>query len=148
MNDDAKKLKAMGSRIKEMRKRLKITQKEMAKSLGIAGCYLSEIENGRGNPGFKFYFNLSKLYYLSLDYLFHGIGEMFINVKKNISQDKRNFVDEILSVDDLQWFIEHSPLFKHTIMGFATKFHYENEKSIKRNIKKFKSNQEKKNEKN
>jgi hypothetical protein len=34
------------------------------------------------------------------------------------------------------WLMEHSPLFNFNVMGFATRFYYENEDVIKKTIKK------------
>ena len=130
-------LVALGSRIKELRKALKISQKDFAASLDMSGCYLSEIESGKGNPGHKFFYKISALYNISLDYLFHGIGEMFLKVKDKGTPGKKDFIDEIETIDDLVWLLEHSPMVKLTVMGYATKFLYENEDIIKRNIEKY-----------
>jgi hypothetical protein len=42
--------------------------------------------------------------------------------------------ERIETVEELVWYIENSPLFMHTIIGFATKFLYDNETIIKKDI--------------
>lgn len=139
-------LKTLGARIKKVRKALRFSQKNFAISLGMSGSYLSEIESGNANPGHDFFFKISTIYHVSLDYLFHGTGEIISAEKIKPAAAKTDFVDEVEGIDDLLWFLEHSPLFKNTIMGFAAKFHYDNEEIIKRNIEKQRSKSESKKE--
>ena len=130
------KLTAVGGRVKELRKSLKISQKDFAAFLNISSSYLSEIEHGNSNPGFDFFYKISTACNVSLDYLFHGIGEMMLKDKINIEEidEVREYVRDIVTVEDLLWLIEHSPMSKNTIMGFAAKFNYENEETIKKSI--------------
>ena len=144
MNRENDNLIALGNRIKKVRKRVRISQKDFAASLSMSGSYLSEIESGKANPGYDFFYKISTLYNISLDYLFHGIGEMMSRNRIRLKADKNDFIDEIENIDDLLWFFEYSPMFKNTVMGFAAKFHYENEEIIRRNIEKHKSRSERK----
>lgn len=127
---------ALGNRVKNIRKALHMSQKDFAASLRMSGSYLSEIESGKAKPGHEFFFKMSSAFNISLDFLFRGSGGMFVTGEEPTSPALREFVEDIENVDDLLWFIDHSPLFKFNLMGFATKFHYENEDLIKRNIKK------------
>ena len=138
------KLAAVGGRVKELRKSLKISQKDFSAFLNISASYLSEIEHGNSNPGFDFFYKISTACNVSLDYLFHGIGEMMLRDKINLEEifDEREYVRDIVTVEDLLWLIEHSAMFKNTIMGFAAKFNYENEEIIKKNIESLRSNEE------
>jgi putative transcriptional regulator len=42
---------SLKNRIAELRKIKKITQKELAKKIGISRPYLSKLENGKNEPG-------------------------------------------------------------------------------------------------
>lgn len=137
-------MNSMGERIKEIRKKLNITQKNFAGSLHMANSYLSEIENGKANPSFEFFYSLSYYYNVSLNYLFHGIGPMFLS-EGSIQMSPRNqddYPNDLTSIHDLTWLMENSPLFRDNIMGFAAKFFYDNDAIIKKNIKTHKANQE------
>lgn len=144
INRNRDKLTALGNRIKEIRKKLNISQKDFANSLSMANSYLSEIENGRANPSFEFFYRLSTLYNVNLNYLFHGIDDMFMprEIDKKKSGNQKEWRDDIESVHDLYWFMENSTIVKDTIMGFAAKFFYQNEDIIKRNIKKHREKQD------
>lgn len=125
---------AIGKRIKEIRKHLRITQKEMASELNMSACYLSEIEGGKGNPGHTFFYQLSTRYHVNLNYLFHGDGEMFTRNKFIKKIDKNENLDEIESIDELYWYLENSSLLRSHLIGSAAKFICENEDIIRKNI--------------
>ncbi|MCP5106632.1 MAG: helix-turn-helix transcriptional regulator [bacterium] len=66
-----------GNRVREIRKRLSLSQRECAKSLEISGSFLSEIEAGKVKPGYEFFKNIRSKYNVNFDYLFTGEGEPF-----------------------------------------------------------------------
>ena len=130
-----KNLKDIGTRIKEVRKTIRITQKEMAEKLGIFDSYLSDIETGKGNPGHSFFFKISSIFKVNLNYLLLGKGEMFS--KPEQTPEEETYIEDIKSIEDLVWYMKKSPLFFHQVMAFASKFHYEYEELIKKNIEKY-----------
>ena len=126
---------SLGSRVKKTRKTLGISQKDFAASLDMSNSYLSEIEHGNATPGYEFFYKVSLKYNISLDYLFHGMGNMIKEIPKEQRNKQQQYVENIQTLNDLVWFMEHSTMFRNTMMGFAQKFHYENEEIIKKNIK-------------
>lgn len=133
-------LSSFGRRVKEVRKTLRISQKEFAASLDMSGSYLSGIEHGNAAPGYEFLFKLSTDYRVSLDYLVHGSGAMMRAVNNGPVERARDDVDSIEDPGDILWLMEHSTMFKNTLLGFAQKFYYENESIIRKNIMKLKPN--------
>ncbi len=123
-----------GNRIRMVRKTLKLTQWQMAKKLKIVGSYLSEIENGKANPNYNFFFLLTNHYRVSLDFLFHGKGEMFLSEEIVPSDDQDKYIDEIESIEDLYWFIKRSSIFQLEMLSHANQFLIEKEVTIKKNI--------------
>jgi len=124
----------IGVRIKDIRKALRISQKEMAATLEMANCNLSEIESGKGNPGHAFFFKLSTRYNVSLDYLFHGKGEMFTTFRTGLGEGDEFEVDHIETIDDLLWYLENSTMFRNQVLGYAAQIRYENEEVIRKDI--------------
>ncbi len=129
-------LKAVGSRFKEIRKILRLSQKEIAEKLHVCNTYISDIESGKVNPSHTFFFKLSFVFNVSLDYLYHGLGEMFLKTQLPRDPGKDRSENNIKSIDDLVWFMENSPLFFHQVMGFAGSFRYDKEESIKKDLAK------------
>jgi len=65
-------------RLKEVRKDLKITQREFGESAGIDRRYVAKVECGSQNPSFKFLRSVSIRHKISLDWLLYGVGEKFV----------------------------------------------------------------------
>ncbi len=129
-------LKEIGERIKAIRRELRVNQKEMAEALEIPNTYLSEIESGKRSPGHSFFYNFSGKYNVSLDYLFHGKGEMFWDTRTERDRKNHEDVEDIKSIDDVVWYMENSDMFYHQIMGFAFKLKYDYHEAIKKEIEK------------
>ncbi len=128
---------AIGQRIKNSRKALRFSQKEMAASLGISSSYLSEIEAGKANPGPEFFLKLAHLFNMHTEYLFHGDGDMFYSKAKSksgITNHAFDFNRPMDSLDYLLWLLEKSSLFRNTVMAFAEKYLIDNEETVKRSI--------------
>jgi transcriptional regulator with XRE-family HTH domain len=135
---DRDTLSSFGSRVKEVRKALRISQKDFAASLGMSGSYLSEIEHGNAAPGYEFLFKLSALYRVSLDYLVHGGGAMMLaEVSGGPGKKTREEVTRVEDSEDILWLMAHSPMFRNTLLGFSQKFYYENERIIRKDIMEF-----------
>lgn len=126
--------KELGERIKDIRNALRISQKELAAGLDIAACNLSEIENGKVTPGYTFLFKISTRFNVSLDYLFHGKGKMFLSFDPTGTMDETGFPEQIKTIDDLAWLADRSPMFRNYILAVAAKFRYENGPLLEKDI--------------
>ncbi|MCU0287806.1 MAG: helix-turn-helix domain-containing protein [Acidobacteria bacterium] len=105
----------MGLRLKSVRKVLKIQQKEMAEALHMSSSYLSEVENGRGNPGSVFFIKLASEYKICANYLLLGGDDMFIRIGAgdNVTPQETNIAEGIDSIEKLVWLMERSIYFKY-----------------------------------
>jgi transcriptional regulator with XRE-family HTH domain len=127
-------LQEFGNRIKKIRKALRLSQEEFGSPIAVSASSISDIEKGRYRTGTDMIYRISKEYNVNLYYLVYGDGRMFGMDGTLPSLGKKNFGEQIESESELLWYIDHSPLFKHTMMGFATKFLYDNERIIKKDI--------------
>ncbi len=130
------RLAAIGQRIKAIRGILRLSQREMAVALNTSASYLSEIEGGKANPGPGFFLDLSAVYDVSIEYVFHGNGEMFYDPKTRLPRTEFKDIGEIDSLEKLFWLMNCSAMFKNTMLGYAAKFFMENETIIKKNLRK------------
>jgi len=129
------KARDWGKRIKEIRKNSGLTQKEFSQLLGISHSYLSGIERSVKKPGPTFFIRLAEKLGVSLDYILLGLGPAKLEDKAKPSAGQE-YSGSLNTVEDMIWLMEHSPLFNFNVMGFATKFYYENEDFINKTIKK------------
>ena len=69
----------MNSRIRELRKSLKLTQQEFADSLVLSRTTVSSFESGAKQPGPKTLEHICLKYDVNKDWLLNGIGEMYLD---------------------------------------------------------------------
>ena len=131
---DRESLINLGSRVKKTRKTLGVSQKDFAASLEMSGSYLSEIEHGNAAPGYEFFYKISLKYNVNPDWLFHGTGTMIREEPVKPINEEKEYIDNIETVNDVVWFMEHSDIFKYYILGEASRFFSENEETIRRDI--------------
>ncbi len=135
-NEKPAAISDIGQRIKAIRGTLRLSQREMAVALNTSASYLSEIEGGKANPGPGFFLDLSVVYDVSIEYVFHGDGEMFYDPKTRLPRAEFKDIGEIDSPEKLFWLMNRSAMFKNTMLGYAAKFYMENETIIKKAIRK------------
>jgi transcriptional regulator with XRE-family HTH domain len=131
----------LGQRIKEIRLRLgNISQREFAREIGLSHSYMSGVEKGRNSPGFSFYYNISTKFKVSLYYLFFGRGDIFLEKEGNIPEIhlETTFGADSEDIKEMLWYMEHSKLVRHSILSVFTKFLYENQDNIAKDIQRTK----------
>lgn len=92
---DVSKMKAMGQRIKVIRKKRMLTQSKLAEELGISIDQMSNIENGKSACKPDYIFQLVGILGISSDYLF--FGEDVAPIKESIEVlNKHSTFEEII----------------------------------------------------
>jgi transcriptional regulator with XRE-family HTH domain len=133
-------LEEVRHRIIKVRKALGMNKKEFALSLGKNSTYLTFVESGQRRPGITFFIHLGRRYKVSMDYMFRGKGDMFVY---DDEYEDIKFIEDIGGTRDICWLMENSPMAFSAISAFTTKYFYENEALIRRNVDKFRKQQEK-----
>lgn len=131
---DPETAEKIGRRILEVRRHLRLRQQGFADTLDISPSYLSAIESGKGKPTIGFFYTLSATHKVSLDYLFHGIGDTFNGGIDGGEADDRKFPDDIEDIDDLVWLVRKSSIFRNSIFAFGIRFLVENREVIMKNV--------------
>ena len=124
-------LAEIGERIRKIRKEMHIRQKEMAEALGIVPAYLSEIENGRGNPGPDLFVKLASIYNIDLHYLFLGEETSPSKTVKSTTPPTIDLHDGIGTLEQLVWLMEQSSFIRTSVLSLVSKFIFENIETIK-----------------
>lgn len=105
------------SRFKEMRKKLKIKQGDLAKELAISQGHASDIENGRKTVSDRIMEILALKYNISKEWIETGNGEMFVPktrsetiasfagslMKEEEESFKRRLVEALAELDEEEW---------------------------------------------
>ena len=96
-------LKEIGSRIKDARKAVAITQQTVADMCGIPKSTVSEIENGLKRPHVKYLLLLVSEFNVNLNWIFTGKGSMFTDYEITWDFGKDNE-----TLKDMLYLIENS----------------------------------------
>lgn len=147
--DNKELLNGFAKRLKQLRQHFGLNQIDLANRLGYTNSFISELENAKGKPSYEFLIKLQVNFNVHLGWLLQGSGDMIlnhseINPMKKLPKLSSNEKD----VEKFFWYFNYSPMFKHTIMGFALKFLHDNQVIIKQDIEIYKSELEKEENKN
>lgn len=99
----------MHDRIKQLRKNLKLSQKEFAEKLKLQQNTICMFETGRRNPSERTIDDMCSVFHVSREWLLNGTGEIFIKTTPAIMEQLRkeyhlndfdfNLVYEYLKLD-------------------------------------------------
>ena len=134
-----KNLEDIGKRIKKIRRELRLKQSEMAEKLDTFHSYISAVESGKANPGHSFFYKISKAFNINLNFLFHGIGDIFRSQRFDqlpLDGTPPAKLEPILSPEGILMVMEYSPTLYHNVIGYAYKFLNENETVINAELEK------------
>jgi len=129
-----------GKRVRTVRNKLGLSQKNFAHRSGVVASYLSNIENGKGNPTYDFFLRLYQEFDVNMNYLIGGIGPLFQKEKGEIPsllhlvKTQLPQPSNLNSTEHLVWFMGHSPMFKNSILGYAARLYYETKDQVKSEI--------------
>lgn len=133
--------RALGQRIRNIRRQMAISQKDFAAKMGISSTYLSDVEAGRTGPGFYFFYQVTKFLEINPLYLLHGKEPVFIReAEEKETQESRpepeqwNFGENTRQVKEMLSYIERSPLVKFSILGYFSELILEKKDIIEADI--------------
>ncbi len=91
----------MGLRIKEQRKKLRLTQEETAEKLEISVKHFSEVERGLTGLSIDNLIKLSNLFGISIDYIVKGDADRnkwdcVMSVLGNVPAEKEQLIKELI----------------------------------------------------
>lgn len=110
----------MKNRLKELRKTLKLTQKEFGENINISGSNISNLEKGNVNLTTRNINEICSFYNVNEEWFLNGKGDMFAELTKDdefnilvgklVAEEdsfKKRVIEEMLKLDDEDWiFIE------------------------------------------
>jgi transcriptional regulator with XRE-family HTH domain len=132
MKKDQKQGHSIGQRLLAIRKVLKLSQLDFAKSLKISDSYVSAIEVGNVTPSYDYLIKLIHCYDVDLNYLFFGEGSFptmtpKASVKIKIDPEKLDIID---TIDQLMFFLKKSSVFRSAMLLEGAKFFFENKDMV------------------
>jgi transcriptional regulator with XRE-family HTH domain len=134
MSENDYSLEEFGQRVKAVRRRLNMTQKEFGEAVDLSVSFISDIESGRSKACLDFFYNLASKFNINLYYLILGKGEVINTESKHPAMSQKKIGQSVNSINELLWYIERSPMMLHTILGFASRYIHENREYLIKDI--------------
>lgn len=140
--------RALGTRVKEIRRGLNMSQREFAARMGLSNTHLSEVELGRSGPGFYFFYQLLKYHNVSPLYLLLGKEPVFMEEERGEQQPKNqepepsprpgsvDFAENTELIREMLDDLGRSPVVRFAVLGFYSRFIIENKEIIAEDIAK------------
>ena len=116
----------IGKRLREVRKSLNLTLKDMSKMSGFVVSAVSEMELGKKRLLPEYLYLLSSRFSLNLNWLFTGSGSMFmppIDLKWDFGKDNED-------IREMIYLIDNSSYFRHEILRQARRIKHTDKKII------------------
>jgi transcriptional regulator with XRE-family HTH domain len=126
--------KAIGQRMRKIRKALGYTQEKMVSFFDIGRANYSRIEKGEVFPGANILHTLRAKFNVSLDWLITNTGKMFAQDQERKEYNEYN--DKIYSdqykeeIRELLSYVERVPMVKHAIISFFLEYKIRHQKMI------------------
>ncbi|MCP4148700.1 MAG: transcriptional regulator [bacterium] len=124
---------SFGQRVRIIRENTGLTQVEFARAINKSRSNIIKIEKGLVKCGYDVLFYISDVFGVNIYYLVHGLGDVFMDQPPSIPGGIA-IGDCINSMDQLQWYLEASPLVLYSAVSAATRILYENESVITKEL--------------
>jgi len=118
-----------GSRVRAIRKSLKMNQEDFAPGLKMSSQHLSDIELDKSKPCHAFFYNIVKNYQVNPYYLLFGDGEMFGGGNENIETDIKKIKTGDKNLDEFLYYFFKSPLV-HNYLLYQFRTLYNEKKTV------------------
>ena len=124
--------KEIGQRLRELRKKMGMTQEQMIQysDIDIGRANLSRIEKGEVFPGLSLLKNLQNKFNLNINWVLCETGEMFI--KDSVPEpESDSFGKNKEEVTELLHHMAKIPALKHAVLSFFFEYKEKNKKLFK-----------------
>ena len=125
----------VGSRFREIRHKLKLTQQQLGDKLGINGSAVAKYENGVSFPTGKMLDLLASQYNVSMDYLLCGRGTLFYEDKDTPDWSRSgNMVEGDKELEELFSLVTSISWVRHAVVGYFQRFKLEHRHLIEKGL--------------
>ena len=120
-------MRNVGWRLREIRKRLNMSQEQFAQILGLKRSSLGKHERNESFPTGKMLSILVDKYNISMDYLLCKRGTLFYKEKEG-----KDIMDE--EIKEMLALMSKVPLVRHSVMSYYQRFKLENQELIEKEL--------------
>ncbi len=126
-----------GSRLKEIRQRLKMTQEQLGKKLGVNASAVAKYENGFTFPNVKMLNILASQYNVSMDYLVCGRGILFYEDKDTPDSDRyKDIISGDKEMEELFSLVSSISWVRYAVLSYFQRFKLEHRHLMEKELEK------------
>lgn len=138
INMELKDESSFGERLRNVRQKLKLSQKDFAANLNVSGPALSEFENDKYRPGYEFFYLIVKNFKVNLYYLLFDEGEMFTETMGGLHARLAEAAASSKELRRFLYYLEKSPLVQYNMLSQFRRFYMDEKETIERDVVAFK----------
>ncbi len=117
------------ARMKRVRQKTGLSQKEMASELHIKHHCYAKYEQGLNLPSYKVLHRITQKYDVTLDWLVFNRGPENYSTSRNTAAEKERLQKQVKEqqqaigdLDELIAFMDENPMFKHKVLGYFYRY--------------------------
>ena len=119
-----------GNRLRVIREKLGLKQKDFAMRIDKTPAFLSEIETGKSNPGFSVLRKIAETFNINLNYLMFGEGEVFRGSFGEAGAERQVYgIDDEKFIEMVNYF-KRAPIVKYAVYEYFTQYIHKNREVI------------------
>ena len=122
--------KAIGRRMRKIRKTLGYTQEKMVSFFDIGRANYSRIEKGEVFLGVNILHTLRSKFNVSLDWLISNTGKMYAREQEIKEYNDKKYSKQCKEIRELLSYVERVPMVKHAIISFFLNYKIKHQKFI------------------
>ena len=127
----------IAGRIKDIRKTLKLTQKELAEGIDVSITCICDVEKGKYKPNCDFLENISRVLNVNLYWLIYGQGEMFLDPAILLDLQSYKYYVKTEEVRNFLWYYQRSAIVQHSTMAHFYTLLIQQKQNIEKEIQEY-----------
>lgn len=119
-----------GNRLRVVREKLGLKQREFALRIEKTPAFLSEIETGKSNPGFGVLRKIAETFNINLNYLMFGEGEVFKGRHGEGGAEREAYGIDDEKFNEMVNYFKRAPVVKYAVYEYFTQYIHKNREVI------------------
>jgi transcriptional regulator with XRE-family HTH domain len=129
-----KDIETLANRAKYFRKKLGLTQKELAQHIDVSMSSICEIENGKHKPSCDYLQGAAKVFNLNLYWLLFGDGEMQLDPVLPGINKKPRFQSNSRDIKRFLHYFHESAIVQHSVLAYFLTLLFKERESIEKEL--------------
>ena len=127
-------LDTIAGRTRHFRKKMGLSQRELAQQINVSITSLCEIENSKHKPNCDFLEGISRVFNVNLYWLLFGAGEMILDPGELLIKQLPRFQSNPRDIGTFLRYFRESAIVHHSVLAFFLTLLFKEKESIEKEI--------------